>query len=46
MKIKPDLLLKAAVPVVLGIVLLNNVRQLAGNSVIGKLISGDLVRRA
>lgn len=45
MNVKPAMLLKAAVPVVLGVILLNNIRSLAGNTAIGKLISGDLVRR-
>lgn len=34
----------AAVPVIIGIIALNNVKALAGNTAVGKLISGDLVR--
>jgi hypothetical protein len=46
MKFKPEQILMAAIPVVAGIVILNNLSKLAGSTIVGKIISGDLVRRA
>lgn len=36
----------AAVGVVAGIALFNTLKTLAGNSIVGKALSGDLARRA
>ena len=38
--------LTAAATVAVGLVIFNNVKALAGNTVVGKAISGGLVRRA
>lgn len=43
---KAQQLLMAAIPVALGIILLNNLKQVAGNTVVGKVIDGSLLRRA
>lgn len=45
-KAKAKQFLTAAIGVALGLVLYNNVRGVAGNTAVGKLINGDLVRRA
>lgn len=46
MKIKPQQVLMAALPVVVGVILLNNIKRLAGSSVVGKVIDGSLIRPA
>ena len=46
MKINFKAMISAGFGVVAGLVMFNNLRSLAGNTVIGKILNGDLIRRA
>lgn len=44
MKIKPQQVVMASIPVVAGLVFFNIMTKLAGNSVVGKVLNGSIVR--